>query len=142
ERVRKKGIMKSRLFQTPKGTTKSHHPKKGDSTKARVSKRRLLRKLRPHNRSRGSDSGATLRLLVDPPRQEQMSAILFFRIPMLHSLLQPFFHDLPSGRRLHLLNNQIPASHHWASLDTATAPVDEVEDKPLNNKASLANLGL
>ena len=43
-------------------------------------------------------------------------AIFLFRILMLHSLLQPFLHELPSGRRLHLLNQQIPASHHVMHL--------------------------
>ncbi|KAH0867574.1 hypothetical protein HID58_074596 [Brassica napus] len=83
-----------------------------------VQKRRILRESRSHNGSRGGNPGEIPRLLVVPPGQEQMSMILFFRIPMFHSLLQPFLHELPSGRRLHLLNQQIPASHHVLHLTT------------------------
>ena len=123
--------MKSRLFQKPKGTTTNHYPKTRRFNKSQSfrnkkkkkeeknhSERRLLQKSQPHNKSRGSDPVETPRLLVDPPRQEQMSAILFFRIPMPHSFLQPLLHELPYGRRLHLLNQQIPASHHVLHLTT------------------------
>ena len=72
--------------------------------------------MRPHNGSRGGNPGETPRLMVGSPGQEQMSAILFFRIPVFHSLLQPFLHELPSGRCYHLLDQQIPASHHVLHL--------------------------
>ena len=74
--------------------------------------------MRPHNGSPGGNPGETPRLMVGSPGQEQMSATLFFRIPVFHSLLQPFLHVIPSGRHLLLLNQQIPTSHHVLHLTT------------------------
>ncbi|KAL0649823.1 hypothetical protein Bca4012_092514 [Brassica carinata] len=115
--------MKSQLFQKPKGlqrpiiqSNKIQQKPEFQKQQKIHSERRILRESRPHNGSRGGIPGETPRLLVGSPGQEQMLAILFFRIPMFHSLLQPFLHELPSGRRLHLLNQQIPASHNVLDL--------------------------
>ena len=44
KRVHKKRVMKSRLFQKPKGAEKSHYSKQEDSTKAKVSETKIIQK--------------------------------------------------------------------------------------------------
>ncbi|CDY62303.1 BnaA09g54230D [Brassica napus] len=111
--------MKSRLFQKPKGTTTNHYPKTRRFNKSQSFRNKKKRKKKRIIQKEGSSKNRnpTTNLGV-ATRQEQMSAILFFRIPMPHSFLQPLLHELPYGRRLHLLNQQIPASHHVLHLTT------------------------
>ncbi|KAH0879427.1 hypothetical protein HID58_066821, partial [Brassica napus] len=110
--------------------------------KPEFQKKRSFRKKDPpriatHNGSQGVNPGETPHLLVGSPGQEQMSTVFFFRVPVFHSLLQPFLHELPSCRLFHLLDQLFPASQHVLHLITRKASSKSHRDRSVPGGSSL-----
>lgn len=115
------------------------------------SERRLLQKSRPHNKSRGSDPDRN-RCRRCSSSGSQCPTCFSSHCFMSSHLDDAFTCWINRSRRVIMFctwlrrKNTSPISFRWAptsgsSLDTASTPVDEVEDKPLTNEAALANLG-